>query len=110
MFQAKGSHYDSMSDSEMDDKWKAILNSRTKLNEVKMRLRNLEEDDHFIVNSEELVGFFFCFSKIDPESGLTLVMFVSGDFEGRVLRKHRLHFEVARRELRRGWDVHFQKD
>lgn len=45
-----------MSDSEAsDDAWKAVLLSRTKLNEVKQRLRNLEEDDQFINNSVELV-------------------------------------------------------
>ena len=55
MFQVKGSHYDSMSDSETDDAWKAVLLSRTKLNEVKQRLRNLEEEDQFTQNSVELV-------------------------------------------------------
>ena len=44
-----------MSDSEADDAWKAVLLSRTKLNEVKQRLRNLEEDDQFTKNSVELV-------------------------------------------------------
>ena len=53
--QVKGSHYDSMSDSETDDAWKAVLLSRTKLNEVKQRLRNLEEEDQFTQNSVELV-------------------------------------------------------
>ena len=53
--QSKGSHYDSMSDSETDDAWRAVLLSRTKLNEVKQRLRNLEEDDQFTKNSVELV-------------------------------------------------------
>ena len=53
--QSKGSHYDSMSDSETDDAWRAVLLSRTKLNEVKQRLRNLEEDDQFTKNPVELV-------------------------------------------------------
>ena len=44
-----------MSDSETDDAWKAVLLSRTKLNEVKQRLRNLEEEDQFTQNSVELV-------------------------------------------------------
>ena len=57
--QSKGSHYDSMSDSETDDAWRAVLLSRTKLNEVKQRLRNLEEDDQFTKNPVELVIYFF---------------------------------------------------
>ena len=57
--QSKGSHYDSMSDSETDDAWRAVLLSRTKLNEVKQRLRNLEEDDQFTKNPVELVNLFF---------------------------------------------------
>ena len=57
--QVKGSHYDSMSDSETDDAWKAVLLSRTKLNEVKQRLRNLEEEDQFTQNSVELVRIFW---------------------------------------------------
>ena len=57
--QSKGSHYDSMSDSETDDAWRAVLLSRTKLNEVKQRLRNLEEDDQFTKNPVELVNIFF---------------------------------------------------
>ena len=44
-----------MSDSESDDAWRAVLLSRTKLNEVKQRLRNLEEDDQFTKNPVELV-------------------------------------------------------
>ena len=44
-----------MSDSEADDAWKAVLLSRTKLNEVKQRLRNLEEDDQFTKNNVDLV-------------------------------------------------------
>ena len=48
-----------MSDSEMDDAWKAVLKSRTKLNEVKQRLRNLEEDDSFVNNSDDLVSNSF---------------------------------------------------
>ena len=55
LHQVKGSHYDSMSDSETDDAWRAVLLSRTKLNEVKQRLRNLEEDDQFTKNPVELV-------------------------------------------------------
>ena len=58
LFQVKGSHYDSMSDSETDDAWKAVLLSRTKLNEVKQRLRNLEEEDQFTQNSVELVRIY----------------------------------------------------
>ena len=58
-YKVKGSHYDSMSDSETDDAWKAVLLSRTKLNEVKQRLRNLEEEDQFTKNSVELVSFPF---------------------------------------------------
>lgn len=58
----KGSHYDSLSDSEIDDTWKAVLQSRTKLNEVKHRVRNLEEDDQFTKNTEELVLINFAFS------------------------------------------------
>ena len=48
-----------MSDSETDDAWRAVLLSRTKLNEVKQRLRNLEEDDQFTKNPVELVNLFF---------------------------------------------------
>ena len=63
--QVKGSHYDSMSDSEAsDDAWKAVLISRTKLNEVKQRLRNLEEDDQFTKNSVDLVSFKYCFNTV----------------------------------------------
>ena len=65
LFQVKGSHYDSMSDSETDDAWKAVLLSRTKLNEVKQRLRNLEEEDQFTKNSVELVRMFLPFLAVE---------------------------------------------
>jgi len=62
----KGSHYDSHSDSENDDNWKAVLLSRTKLNEVKQRLRNLEEEDQFTKNSVELTILKdVCYENID---------------------------------------------
>ena len=54
-----------MSDSETDDAWKAVLLSRTKLNEVKQRLRNLEEEDQFTQNSVELVRMFLPFLAVE---------------------------------------------
>ena len=53
--------YDSVSESELDDAWRVALHSRTKLNEVKQRFRNMQDDEEVLdldsvsINKEELV-------------------------------------------------------
>ena len=53
--------YDSVSESELDDAWRVALQSRTKLNEVKQRFRNMQDEEEVLdldsvsINKEELV-------------------------------------------------------
>ena len=55
-------NYDSMSETEMDDVWRTVLESRTKLNEVKRRFRNCQaggrsrDHSHVVIDDDDDVS------------------------------------------------------
>ena len=55
-------NYDSMSETEMDDVWRTVLESRTKLNEVTRRFRNCQaggrsrDHSHVVIDDDDDVS------------------------------------------------------